>query len=185
MTSRIYNNEHQYGGLSRFYHWTMAILFIGMMACGLIMVTLDNGTVRDATYMLHKTVGITILLLGIFRLVWIRHSKTPKPDESLETWEKLLAKWGHRVLYIVLLGMPISGLGMVYFFGNVIEYIVPLNEVGEPSFPTVLVFAYLHKFILPPAVYIVVTLHIIGVIKHVIVDKKPETLTRMIGKIER
>ncbi|MDO8323774.1 MAG: YceI family protein [Phenylobacterium sp.] len=62
-----------------------------------------------ALIQLHKSVGITILVLSLARLGWrLAHPPPPEP-EGLAVWEVWLSKVVHWGLYLLMIGMPVTG----------------------------------------------------------------------------
>lgn len=98
-------------------HWLIAILIIGMILVGWWMgdaLHNRNNTpeIRQWGYditQLHKSMGITILALSLFRLFWRLGHKAPALPGNMATWEKILAKFTHIAFYAAMLIMPLSG----------------------------------------------------------------------------
>lgn len=105
----IKNNQTHYGLVSMGLHWLMAITFIGLFAFGLYMVELDY---YDPWYHqapdLHKSIGITMVLLMIFRFVW-NVSQTKPNARDANTISNQAAHWAHRFFYVLVLMLFISG----------------------------------------------------------------------------
>ena len=95
------NEKDRYGRVSRLLHWTIAILFISLIPIGIFSSMIPEETsYRNAYYVVHKTIGVTVFLLVIVRLIWNKISKRPALDNTLTPTEKKLA---HRAHYICLL----------------------------------------------------------------------------------
>ena len=78
------NEKNRYGRVSRLLHWTIAILFISLIPMGIFASMIPEGTnYRNAYYVVHKTIGVTIFFLVIFRLIWNKISQRPALDNSL------------------------------------------------------------------------------------------------------
>lgn len=98
-------------------HWLIAILIIGMIFVGWWMGDAlhnrDNTPeIRQLGYditQLHKSMGITILALSLFRLVWRLGHKTPALPINMAPWERIVAKSTHVGFYAAMLIMPLSG----------------------------------------------------------------------------
>ena len=89
-------------------HWIMAILIIANIA----LAEFTSGLSREvrAPYMdLHKIIGISVLVLTLFRLGWrLGHPPPPLPD-ALPTWQRHVAHASHLLFYVLLLALPLSG----------------------------------------------------------------------------
>ncbi|MDP9127806.1 MAG: cytochrome b [Pseudomonadota bacterium] len=109
-----------YDPVAKALHWLIAFGIIGLLAVGWTMTSLPKGSATQFTlFQLHKSVGITVMLLALFRLGWrLRHRPPPLPDH-MPAWEKGAAHGGHVLLYILMIGMP--------FIGWIIVSASPLN----------------------------------------------------------
>jgi cytochrome b561 len=103
----------RYDRIARFLHWLIALAIICMLAAGWIMVRLPNGDAKFNIIQLHKSVGITILLLALFRLGWRLWHKPPALPRAMPGWEKFAATGTHWLLYALMIGMPLLGWIMV------------------------------------------------------------------------
>ncbi len=100
----------------RFLHHLSAILIITLLAVGLYMSDLDKSDPNKSfLYTTHKTVGWFFLWILLFRF-WVRKSENVhfNPPAPMAT----LAQIGHRIMYLVMLIMPISGWLMSSAFGK-------------------------------------------------------------------
>lgn len=130
-------------------------------------------------YNLHKSFGMTVLLLGVMRIVWKNITATPESLSHYKNWEKTLSKTIHIVLYVAIILMPLSGWVMssaggfpVRFFGLFdVPNIVPKDEF---IFDTAHEVHEIIGFIIAGCV----GLHIVGALKHHFVDRDT-TLRRM------
>lgn len=89
-------------------HWSLAALLLFQLALGWRMEDLPRGAEQFTQFQLHKSIGISILLLSVARLA-IRYWKprpAPSPDSPLNM---ALAKGVHGLLYLVMIGGPLTG----------------------------------------------------------------------------
>ena len=105
------NNDISYGSMTRFLHWTTAIIIIGMLAFGFFMGDMPKAY-KPTIYMLHKSFGLLVLGLVIIRIIW--HICTGKPAyaKALNRMEQILSTAGHHTLYLLMIIMPMTGLFM-------------------------------------------------------------------------
>lgn len=97
-----------YSVIAKYLHWLIAISIIFMIFLGFFMV-LASGSTRVNLYTLHKSIGLTILIFMIIRVIW-RIIKTPPPlPKVMKAWEKKSAHISHLALYLLAFIMPISG----------------------------------------------------------------------------
>jgi cytochrome b561 len=87
------------------------LLLIGQLAFGLLLDTLaPRGTpLRAPVINLHKSIGLALLVLIALRLGWRLVHRPPRWPSSLGASQRALAHWGHRLLYAVMLALPVSG----------------------------------------------------------------------------
>jgi len=102
------NTEQAYGWVAIVIHWLMALAIFGMFALGLWMRTLDyyDAWYHRAPY-IHKSVGMLLLFMLIFRLAWV--AINIKPDILAAAWERFIAIIVHRTHYVLMLTVMLSG----------------------------------------------------------------------------
>jgi len=93
-----------------FLHWTIAALTLAQIPIGWQM-GIDKSAKSFALFQLHKSVGITILLLTLARIAW-RLTHRP-PPMTVHGWEAGLARFIHGLFYALLLALPLSGWLMI------------------------------------------------------------------------
>jgi cytochrome b561 len=98
--------------LQRALHWLMAICILAMLFVGVGMVS----TVAPkylGLIALHKTLGITLLILVVIRLgVRLRYGAPALPSD-LPIPMKLAAQLSHYLLYGLMIVMPLLGWAML------------------------------------------------------------------------
>ena len=107
----------------RILHWLMAIIIICLLAVGLIMSDMPKtDPLRGTLYSLHKSFGVTILMLFVLRLALrLKLGKPPLPD-SIPRSERILAELGHWALYGFMVAMPVSGYLMSTSYGLPVKW---------------------------------------------------------------
>jgi cytochrome b561 len=108
-------------------HWLIAICVIAQIARGLWMIGIpkDPPGIRAWWFNVHKSIGLTLGLMILFRVYWrITHRAPPLP-ETLPRWQRITAAASHHLLYLCMVVMPVSGyLGSsftkypIVFFGT-------------------------------------------------------------------
>jgi cytochrome b561 len=118
-----------YETTGRVVHWIMAVLVILMVVAGLVMTSGVERNLQNALFAFHKSTGVIILLLLVFRIAWrAAHPAPPLPD-SMPAIQRFAARATHVGLYIFLGIMVISGYVRVTTGGFPIEL---LNALGIP-----------------------------------------------------
>ena len=100
--------QQRYSGGAILLHWLIALLLAGELALGFAMP-------RDASgfelFQLHKSIGITILLLSVVRLIWrLTHKRPAKLEGGVNG---VLASAVHVGFYAVMIAMPLTGWAIV------------------------------------------------------------------------
>jgi cytochrome b561 len=154
-------------------HWLIAIIVFLLIGLGLNMVDIERGTPeRAAYYNLHKSFGVTLLLLMIVRIYLRIKFKSPNLPSTISLFQQTIAKTSHFILYLSLVLMPLSGLIASQFTKYGVKYfglfkIPPLFSENKFYYD---LFQNLHKaFAL--VIMIMVSIHIFAAFKHIFVDK--------------
>ncbi|ESP94216.1 MULTISPECIES: cytochrome b [Pseudoalteromonas] len=126
------NSNQSYGWVSIAMHWLMALAIFFMFGLGLYMVEL---TYYDPWYKgsldLHKSLGIILMGLWLFRFVW-RYINTKPQELPGPKLEQLAARIGHQVLYLLMLLLLLSG----YFISTADGKPISVFELFEvPAVP--------------------------------------------------
>lgn len=179
------NTSTTYGSVAKTFHWIIAILIIGMLIFGFILVNLKNTNPhREMLIGLHKSIGLTILLLVILRLFWRWINIQPPLPITVPFWEQMLAKSAHFFLYILIFLMIFSGWSLSSFgghpvkFWNLIDVTLPVAKnqtISSAAFTAHQVIAWV--------IIGIVSFHILGALKNHFIDKN-QVLRRMLpGKL--
>lgn len=123
------NTAETWGAVARFFHWTIALLIVGLLVIGFIMGDMENGPEKFQMYMMHKSFGLLALALVVCRVVWRFTSTIPAPVAGTPRWQLLAAEAVHWALYALMLALPITGYLAHSFRGN------PLPWFGVESLP--------------------------------------------------
>ncbi|MCL6699825.1 cytochrome b/b6 domain-containing protein [Sphingomonas sp. NSE70-1] len=138
----------RYRKIVMWIHWITALLLIMQVYIGFIFHDLPRGSEERAfVFGWHKTWGVLILLLALTRLA-IRLINPPPPYPSdYPKWRRFFAVWNHRLFYILLLALPLTGLAAVS--GRAEDGWVPLqlglNVPAIPGIPTENDFGDVHE----------------------------------------
>ncbi len=98
----------RYNAVAMTLHWLIAALLIANILIAWYFNTL-TGLPKVAPMQLHKSIGITVLILSVLRLAWRLVFPPPPLPRSLETWERWAANAVYVLFYVVMIGMPLSG----------------------------------------------------------------------------
>ncbi len=160
-------------------HWLIALLLAFQIALGWALEG-NSSPELFARYQLHKSIGITILLLSLARLAARLFTSRP-PASDGPVWTRVLANTVHWLFYLVVILAPLTGWLLV----STARVQVPTLLYGLIPWPHLPVGRSLHE----PAESIhgamawlaigLFALHIAGALRHQWLLGKPE-LQRMI-----
>src|SRR5947207_11092506 len=101
----------QFAPFSRILHWLMAVMLLTMLFVGVTMVaSLGN---YQALVAAHRPLGILILILAIVRLVNRIFTTLPPFPPTMSRRERWLASASERLLYALMITLPLVGWGML------------------------------------------------------------------------
>lgn len=107
------NTHDSYGWVAIVLHWTIALLFSGQLALGLVMSRLDDQRAAFDLIQLHKSFGFLLLGLVLVRLGWRAANPRPALPASTGRIEAAAARMAHWLLYLLMLAMPLTGWALV------------------------------------------------------------------------
>ena len=179
MTAR--NTPDGFGWVSRSLHWLMALLILFMLGLGTYIGRMEPALSNLWLYGLHKSFGISLLVLVLLRIAWHRASSPPASlTADIPPWQIRTARLTHRALYTLMLAVPLTGwiassatgIDTVLFNRITLPGIAPVSETWETAFFTV--HAILTKLLL-----FCTALHVVGALNRHFAHQDA-TLRRMI-----
>lgn len=171
------NTTDTYGAFAKLLHWLIALMIVGMVIAGLTFTSMERGDARSQISMLHKSMGLLVLLLMSVRLLWRFTNVTPADPPGTPRWQNVAARLTHWALYAAVffqltVGILVAGQRPIPFFG-LFEF-GPLLVENEAQHD---LFEELHE-----AGWIVIALltllHVLAALYHHFV-KKDDVLRRM------
>jgi len=181
------DTKKQYGVITKCLHWAVAILIATQFGLGFTMASLPRegyetiwGLSRKEWYMWHQSIGLLLLIIVIARIIWRRLVTLPDWAETLSAGERKYAHWVERILYWLMVLVPLSGLlssmaesDYLLLFGLFnIPSLLPHNE------GLAMQFGLLHV-ITRNSIVVVIILHVGLILKHQFVNKD-RLLNRML-----
>jgi cytochrome b561 len=165
-------SPQRYTGTAIALHWLIAMAVLGLIGWGWWMQTIPKipaGPRVDA-FNLHKSIGMTVLLLMLVRIGW-RAQHRPPPFPPMPRWQSRLAYAVHILFYVCLIVQPLSGyLGSAFsgypvrFFGVVLPAWAAKNDALKEAMSVV---HLVNSWVLVGAL----ALHVAGSIKHALLDR--------------
>lgn len=162
-------------------HWLIAAALIFQIILGWRMGDGPKGPTTYALFQLHKSIGITILLLSLARLAWRLFNTPPAPPEGQPKWEQVASKLVHIGFYVIMIGLPLTGWILVsasrvpiptLLFGTMPWPHIPgLPELAAGPKHLWYEIGELGHGVLVKVTYLLLILHLGAVAKHQILDK--------------
>jgi cytochrome b561/polyisoprenoid-binding protein YceI len=90
-------------------HWLIAAAIVFQIILGWRMGDEPKGPATYAIFQLHKSIGITILLLSLARLAWRLTHRPPPHPAAQPRWETIASKIVHVAFYVIMIGLPVTG----------------------------------------------------------------------------
>src|SRR5450631_3400515 len=111
-------------------HWLVGAGVLAQLTFGWIIGEFKRGTpARAFATNLHKSTGLVLALLILARLFWRLRHHPPAYPMGISARQLRAAKLGHVMLYVCMIGMPLSGYLASNFSKHGIRF---LNQVQLP-----------------------------------------------------
>ena len=162
----------RYAATAIVLHWLIAAAVRGQIALGWWMqeIPKDPAGPRVNAFNLHKSIGLTILLLMVVRLAW-RATHRPPTLPPMPTWQALAARGNHWLLYLCLFAQPLTGYLGSAVSGYPVRYfglLLPAWAAKNVALKDALSVAHLvTSWVLVAAI----ALHLAAALKHHFLDR--------------
>jgi cytochrome b561 len=172
--------QASYGAGARGFHWLTVALLIVIISIGLVMAKLPRGTLQNIFFVTHESLGLTVLVLTLGRLLWRLGHAPPPASADLNQLERMASGGVHVLLYGILIIMPLTGYLFVTLSDIDLSYfgIVHVPALTEPDKPLGKTFGAIHVT-LQWAVYALAAMHI-GAALHHYFFRHNDVLARML-----
>lgn len=166
---------------ARWLHWGMALLVLGMIPGGFLMIQqgLISRSLQNSLFIFHKNIGVLLLILIIIRIIYRARNAPPPEPAHLPAWQVKVAALTHGLLYTLLFIMPVAGYVRVRAGGFPIE---ALDALGVPALvgksESLANFAKTVHFYGGWAIAILVVMHIGAALQHGLI-KRDGVFSRM------
>lgn len=173
----------RYGAVAQSLHWLMAALIIAAFCVGFYMVELKMSPTKLKLFSYHKWIGVTAFTLVLLRIGWRLYAPPPALPPSMPDWQRRASAISHRLLYLLMIAVPLSGwlMSSAKGFQTVYFGVLPIPDLlaKNPDLGKQLEAVHwaLNKLLL-----LTVTVHIAAALKHQFVDRDG-VLLRMLPKL--
>ncbi len=106
----IKNTAKDYGSVAKWLHWATAVLFLASYSSIYYRrwFTEVKSFESMIAFQLHLSVGVTIAVIVVLRIVWHITNQTPDPEPGTFL-EHTAAQLEHYALYAVMIILPVTG----------------------------------------------------------------------------
>ena len=103
------NTMHRWGPVAQFLHWLIVALVITQVTLATLADDLPASMKKLTLMSRHKSIGITVLMLVVLRLLWRWRNPIPDLPPPVKPFERRLARAAHALFYVLLIAIPITG----------------------------------------------------------------------------
>lgn len=116
-------------------HWLIVVILLAQVGLGFGFhrFAAEGTPERMELFTWHKTLGATILVLTLIRLAYRLLNPPPPYPEDMPEWRRLAGVWTHRLLYTLMILLPLTGL--IAVSGRTEDWFTPL--IGNLPLPVV------------------------------------------------
>lgn len=177
------NSTNRFGVIAVALHWLVAISVFALFGLGLWMTELDyyDNWYKQGPW-LHKSIGVLLFFVVIFRLCWRVLTPPPVALTSHKQWEVRIAHITHLLFYLLLLTIMVSGYLISTADNRSIEvfgwFSIPATITSIPSQEDIAGWVHL---ILASSLIGLALLHAAAALKHHVIDRD-RTLNRILGR---
>ena len=105
------NSAARYGAVAMTFHWLIALLVIGNICSGFYLANIidDADPTKFMLIQLHKSIGLTVLMLSVLRLLWRLVNPIPPLPAGMNPLMKVVARGTHWLFYFFIIAIPAAG----------------------------------------------------------------------------
>ena len=165
----------RYNSVSRLLHWLIAGLIVSQYVLAKLAEIAEeqNQLVQQLGLLAnHKSVGMTVLVLAVIRLLWRLTHRPPALPRTMPNWQKRISTITHLLIYALIFTVPLSGWLMSSGTAYSVSWfnLFAFPDLIAPNEGLAAVFHEMHH-ILVKMLAAVVVLHILAALKHQFIDK--------------
>ena len=171
----------RYDGVAMIIHWLTAVLMIYMVFFGEDLMKSGEelakaGDIANATFepSIHVTLGVSILLLTILRILWRVSHTAPAYPASMKRYEVVASKSLHGLFYILLIAIPLTGwltFGRFSQGHQIMQQIQVFGLFTLPQPPFAPSWGKEMHELGSNAAMVLIGLHVLAALKHQFIDK--------------
>ena len=105
----MFNSATRWGWGANALHWIGAAIILLLLGHGWWMTHMAPRPDRLAHYAGHSALGSDLLVLITLRLLWRWLNPVPALPADLKAWERVSARTGHILLYVLMFAVSLTG----------------------------------------------------------------------------
>jgi len=174
------SNAPHYTATAKLLHWLTLLLLLGSYSLGWVMTDLKLSPTKLQLFSYHKWIGVTVFLLALLRVLWRLASRPPPLPAAMPHWQRVIAENTHRLLYLLLFSVPLSGwlMSSAHGFQTVYLGVLPIPDLLAKNHDLAETLEQVHES-LTLLLLAVVALHALAALKHHFIDHD-DILRRML-----
>lgn len=188
----------RYSAIAIVLHWAIAVAIIGNLLLGWWMhraiEVQETRAHAIAAFQLHKSLGLTVLVLSLLRLVWRLLHRPPALPAAMPAWEQFAARATHGCFYALMVLVPLSGwlyvstqwrgqaplnVPTLWFSLFEVPHLFGLNEAARETREALAGVTFSAHFLLAWGMAGLLILHVAAALKHHFVNRD-EVLANML-----
>lgn len=158
-----------YSGVMRLIHWVTAITILAILTLGFWITQFEpkDEAFKFQLYNWHESLGITVWVLTLIRVVARLATGAPKLPEGTPPAIRVAATLNHAALYVVLLAQPMIGLANTNAWGFPLTWfnVIPVPSISAKDTDIAPMLSALH-FSVAMALIVLLVLHVAGALYH-------------------
>jgi len=183
----VRNTPAEYGLMTKALHWVIVVVMALQFLVGYTMTRIDDdeyegmlGLSEDRLFVIHTSLGVTVLALALIRLIWRASTRLPDWASTLTHFERRFAHLVERGLYLLMFAVPLSGILaaladdknlVVFGIFKVPNFLPDIDDLDDLAI-AFHIFSHL-------AFFAVASLHVGLIVKHQVVNRD-RLLNRML-----
>ena len=186
MTIRWRNTETNWGAAAKSLHWLVAALILVQFIIGKVAENMALSPTKLDTFVWHKSLGVSVLLIVLLRLAWRLFDSPPVAPGNIPAHETKLAAIGHWLLYGLMIAVPLSGWWVSDTSRVPFEayFAIPMPDLMETNRATQETAETVHE-LLTNALLALIVIHVLAALRHHF-RLRDNVLRRMLpGRAER
>jgi cytochrome b561 len=151
----------------------VGVAALGQISLGWWMLSLPKAPpgLRAGWFNVHKSIGITIGLIMVIRLIVRMRSDAPGYPGQMPKWQQQAARLAHALFYFCLFALPLSG----YLGSSFTRYPIKFYGFALPHWgwdaPALKDLCSTFHLACVGLLMALVTLHVLAALKHLLVDR--------------